>query len=39
MEFTGYASVEMNKGYTHLELDPLRAVTSTITSVMEKKAE
>jgi len=29
----------MNKGYTHMELEPLRAAISAIPGVMGKKAE
>jgi integrase len=39
MKLTGHTSVEMNKGYTHLELEPLRTAISAIPGVTGKKAE
>ena len=32
MKLTGHASVEMNKAYTHHDLEPLRAAVSVIPS-------
>jgi len=37
MKLTGHTLFEMNKGYAHLEIDPLRAAISAIPSVMGKK--
>ena len=33
MKLTGHLSAEMNKGYTHLELEPLRAAVAVIPGV------
>jgi integrase len=33
MKLTGHVSVEMNKGYTHHELEPLRAAIQRIPSL------
>jgi hypothetical protein len=39
MKLTGHTSVEMNKGYTHMELEPLRAAISSIPGVTGRKTE
>jgi len=39
LHLTGHGSVEMNKSYTHMELDPLRDAISAIPGVMGKKVE
>jgi integrase len=36
-KLTGHASAEMNKGYTHLELEPLRAAVGVIPSLDRPK--
>lgn len=36
MKLTGHASAEMNKGYTHHELEPLRAAIAVLPSVAGK---
>jgi Phage integrase family. len=33
MKLTGHVSTEMNKGYTHHELEPLRAAVRAIPSI------
>ena len=37
MKLTGHASVEINKGYTHMELKPLRAAVTAILRIAGKK--
>lgn len=39
MKLTGHSSAEMNKGYTHLDLDPLRAAVNVIPGLSKKRAE
>jgi hypothetical protein len=39
MKLTGHTSVDMNKGYTHMELEPLRAAISAIPDIEGKKDE
>jgi integrase len=33
MKLTGHVSTEMNKGYTHHELEPLRAAVNTLPTI------
>jgi hypothetical protein len=35
-KFTGHSSAEVNKMYTHHELEPLRAAIATLPSVASK---
>jgi hypothetical protein len=35
----GHTSVEMNKGYTHMEMEPLRTAISAIPGVTGQKVE
>ena len=37
MKLTGHTSAEMNKGYTHHELAPLRAAVAVIPGIQRKK--
>lgn len=37
MKLTGHMSADMNKGYTHLELEPLRAAVAVIPGIQGKK--
>jgi integrase len=37
MKLTGHSSAEMNKGYTHHELEPLRAAIAAIPAVQQKR--
>jgi hypothetical protein len=39
MKLTGHISADMNKGYTHLELDPLRAAISAIPGIIAEPPE
>ncbi len=36
MKLTGHMSADMNKGYTHLELEPLRAAVAVIPAIQRK---
>ena len=36
MKLTGHLSADMNKGYTHLELEPLRAAVGVIPAIQRK---
>ncbi len=36
MKLTGHLSADMNKGYTHLELEPLRAAVAAIPGIHGK---
>ncbi len=36
MKLTGHASAEMNQGYTHHELEPLRAAIATLPNIASK---
>ena len=37
MKLTGHNSADMNKGYTHLELEPLRTAIGSIPAITNKK--
>ncbi len=37
MKLTGHSSAEMNKGYTHHELEPLRAAIAVIPGIGSKR--
>ena len=36
MKLTGHMSADMNSGYTHLELEPLRAAVAVIPGIQRK---
>lgn len=37
MKLTGHTSADMNKGYTHLEFEPLRAAVAVIPGIQRKR--
>ena len=37
MKLTGHLSADMNKGYTHPELEPLRAAVAVIPAIQRNR--